>query len=168
MKKETKITIIVFVLLIAIAVPAYFYMRQNAGPEGIIQVKGAVNNPANVTFSELKAFTPLNVTVTVSSSSHPEDSGVFNYKGASLRSLLEQAHAFENATSVFVQAADGYGTTLPLQEVMQNEKIILAYEKDGASIKSLTEGGEGPIRLIIATDQFAQRWIRDVAAIEVS
>jgi DMSO/TMAO reductase YedYZ molybdopterin-dependent catalytic subunit len=167
-KKATKLAVIFVVLLAIAAVPLYFYMRQNAGSEGTIQVKGAVNNPANITVSELKTFPPVTVQVTLTSSSSPQENGVFNYTGVPVRSLLEQADAFENAASVYVQASDGYGTTLPLQEVMQNEETILAYEKDGEPLEPITEGGEGPVRLVIATDEFAQRWIKSVAVIEVS
>jgi DMSO/TMAO reductase YedYZ molybdopterin-dependent catalytic subunit len=168
MKNGTKIAIIAFALLVTITAPLYFYMRQNAAPEGTIQVKGAVNNPANVTFSELKMLPSITVQVTLTSSSNPSENGVFNYTGVPLRSLLEQADATENATSVYVQASDGYGTTIPLQEIMENENAILAYEKDSELLRPLTEGGEGPIRLVIATDEFAQRWIKSVAVIEVS
>ena len=168
MKKATKIAVIVFVLLAIVAVPLYLYMRQQAGPEGMIQVKGAVNNPANVTVSELKRGSSVTVQVTLTSSSNPEENGVFNYTGVPLRAVLEQADVVGNATSVYVQASDGYGITLPLREVMQNEQMILAYAKDGDPLKPLVEGGEGPVRLVIATDEFAQRWIRDVTVIVVS
>jgi DMSO/TMAO reductase YedYZ molybdopterin-dependent catalytic subunit len=167
MKKGTKIVIIAFALLVTITVPLYFYMRQNSAPEGTIQVKGAVNNPANVTFSELKMLPSITVQVTLTSSSSPAENGIFNYTGVPLRDLIEQAGAAENATSVYVQASDGYGVTIPLQEVRQNEKTLLAYAKDGEPLQPLTEGGEGPVRLVIATDEFAQRWIKSVAVIEV-
>jgi DMSO/TMAO reductase YedYZ molybdopterin-dependent catalytic subunit len=167
-KKEAKMALIVFVLLVVAVVPIYLYIRQNAGTEGVIQVTGAVNNPANVTVSELKTFPSVTLQVTLTSSSSPQENGIFNYTGATVRDILEQADALESATSVYVQASDGYGTTLSFQEIMQNEKTILAYEKDGEPLKPFTEGGEGPVRLVIATDEYAQRWIKSVTVIEVS
>jgi len=167
-KKATQIAVLVFVLLAIVAVPLYLYMRQHAGQEGMIQVKGAVNNPANVTVGELKRFPSVTIQVTLTSSSKPEENGSFDYTGVPLREILEQADVVDSATSVYVQASDGFGTTLPLQEVMQNEQMILAYAKDGEPLKPLTEGGEGLVRLVIATDEFAQRWIRDVTVIAVS
>lgn len=167
MQKTTKIAVTAFVLLVIVAVPFYFYMRQNAGTEGSLQLTGAVNNPVNITVSELKTFPQSTLQVTLTSSSNIEDNGIFNYTGIPVRDILEQADVAENATSVYIQAADGYGTTLTLQEVMQNENIILAYEKDGEPMKSLTEGGEGPIRLVIATDEYAQRWIKCVTVIKI-
>ncbi len=166
MKKTTKVAIVAFALLIVAVVPVYFYMRQNAGTEGSIQVRGAVSNPRNFTYSQIEDFSPVALQVTLSSSSHAADNGNFTYTGVSLNFLLEQVQVSTNATIIYVQAADGYGTTIPIQDA-QNPNTILAYQKDGAPLTALSEGGEGPIRLIIGNDQYAQRWIRGVSVIEV-
>jgi DMSO/TMAO reductase YedYZ molybdopterin-dependent catalytic subunit len=166
MRKANKIAIIAVVIIAAITVPVYFYMRQNAGTEGSIQVKGAVGNSGNFTYSQIEAFSAVTVQVTLSSSSHAADNGVFSYTGVALNVLLEQVHVSANATSVYVQAADGYGTTIPIRDA-QNANTILAYQKDGTPLTALSAGGEGPIRLIIGNDEFAQRWIRGVSVIEV-
>jgi DMSO/TMAO reductase YedYZ molybdopterin-dependent catalytic subunit len=141
-------------------------MRENAGTEGSIEIRGAVGDTGNFTYSQLEAFAPVTVQVTLSSSSRPADNGVFNYTGVPLQVLLEEAHISADAASVYVQAADGYGTTIPIQDA-QNSGTILAYQKDGAPLTALSEGGEGPIRLIIGADEFAQRWVRGVSVIEV-
>jgi DMSO/TMAO reductase YedYZ molybdopterin-dependent catalytic subunit len=168
-RKNSKIAVIVFVLLLVVTVPIYFYIRQNAGTEGSIEFRGTVSNPVNVTVSELKTFSSVTLQVKLTSSSSPKENGVFDYTGVPLRVLLEHAGVFENATSVYVQASDGYATTLTLQKVMEeNENLILAYEKDGIALEPLTEGGEGPVRLVIATDEYAQMWIKSVTVIEVS
>jgi DMSO/TMAO reductase YedYZ molybdopterin-dependent catalytic subunit len=165
-KKTNKIALTAIVVIVAITVPFYFYMRQNAGTEESIQIKGAVSNPGNFTCSQLEAFSPVTVQVTLTSSSHAADNGVFNYTGVSLKILLEQAQISANATSVYVQAADGYGTTISIQDA-QNGDAILAYQKDATSLTALSAGGEGPIRLIICDDEFAQRWVKGVSVIEV-
>jgi DMSO/TMAO reductase YedYZ molybdopterin-dependent catalytic subunit len=166
MRKATKIAITIFALLIVTIIPVYLYMRQNAGTEGSIQIKGAVSNTGNFTYSQLEAIEPITVQVTLTSSSHAADNGVFSYTGVPLNVLLEQAHVSANASSVYVQATDSYGTTIPIQDA-QNAKTILAYQKDGAPLTALSAGGEGPIRLIIGNDEFAQRWVRGVSVIEV-
>ena len=166
MRKANKIAITALIIIIAVTVPVYFYMRQNAGTEGSIQIRGVVSNPRNFTYSQLEAFSPVTVQVTLSSSSKPADNGNFTYTGVSLNALLEQAHISANATSIYIQAADGYGATIPIQDA-QKANTILAYQKDGASMNALSAGDEGPIRLIIGTDQYAQRWVRGVSVIEV-
>ncbi len=168
MKKATKITIIILIALIVAVVPLYFYTRPDPTPEDAIQIKGNVASPANFTLSQLKACTPSTIQVTVSSSSRPEENGVFNYTGITLKSLLEQAQVSDNATSIYIQSSDGYGVTLQLSEVIKNERIIIAYEKDGEALTPLKSSGEGPFRLIIGTDQYAQRWIKGVAVVKVT
>jgi len=166
MKKANKIALVTLVVLVLVTVPVYVYMRQNAGTQGSILIKGKVVNPGNFTYSQLEAFAPATVQVMLTSSSHAQDNGVFNYTGVPLWVVLEEADTFENATSVYIQAADGYGTTITIADA-QNANTILAYQKDGAALTALSTGGEGPIRLIIGNDEFAQRWIRGVSVIEV-
>jgi DMSO/TMAO reductase YedYZ molybdopterin-dependent catalytic subunit len=50
----------------------------------------------------------------------------------------------------------------------QNPNTIIAYQKNSEALTAIKAGGEGPLRLIIGGDQYAQRWVRGVAAIEVS
>jgi DMSO/TMAO reductase YedYZ molybdopterin-dependent catalytic subunit len=167
MKQTTKIALALIIVLVAAAVPLYFYTRPASVPEGTLEIKGQVSNPLNVTFSQLQNYAPLTLKVTVSSSGQPSDNGVFNYTGVPLETLLKQANVSANATSVYIQASDGYGTTIPIQDAM-NQNTIIAYQKDGATLTALKAGGEGPLRLIIGNDQYAQRWVKGVVAIEVS
>jgi DMSO/TMAO reductase YedYZ molybdopterin-dependent catalytic subunit len=166
MKRNTKLVLVLVVALFVALIPLYVYTRPAQTGEGTLQIKGQVNNPSNTTFSQLEAMASTTVQVTLSSSSRPSDNGVFNYKGVKLSELLTDAGVASNATSVFVQASDGYGTSIPIQDAMKQDTII-AYQKDDQPLSALKDGGEGPVRLIIGSDQFAQRWVRGVAAIEV-
>jgi DMSO/TMAO reductase YedYZ molybdopterin-dependent catalytic subunit len=168
MKTAAKITLILFVLLVALAVPLYYYTRSTSVQEGTLQIKGQVSNPMNITLSQLQTtYTPLTIQVTLSSSSHASDNGVFNYTGIPLKDLLSQANVSPNATIVYIQASDGYGATITMQEAT-SQNTIIAYQKDGAPLSALKDGGEGPLRLIIGSDKYAQRWVRGVVAIELS
>jgi DMSO/TMAO reductase YedYZ molybdopterin-dependent catalytic subunit len=167
MKKATKTAIIVFILLIAAAVPLYYYTRPASTPVGTIQVKGNVGNPMNITLSQLKTYMALTIQVTLTSTSSPSENGIYNYTGVLLSTLLQQAYVSPNATSVYIQASDGYGTTISIQDAM-NQSTIIAYARDGSPLTPLRNGGEGPARLIIGTDQYAQRWIKGVVSIQVS
>jgi DMSO/TMAO reductase YedYZ molybdopterin-dependent catalytic subunit len=167
MQKTTKIAVIAVVLLVIVTVPLYFYMRQNAGTEGSLQLTGTVNNSLNVTVSELKTFPSVTVQVTLTSSSNPEDNGDYNYTGVPVKDILEQADVTENVTSVYVEAADGYGATLTIAEAM-DQNTIIAYAKGDVALTSLQNGGEGPLRLVIGGDEYAQRWVKGVVAITVN
>lgn len=149
MKKATKIALIVFLLLIVAALPLYYYTRPDAGqPTASLQLKGNVNSSKTLSLTELEAMPSITVQVTLSSSSHQEDNGDFNYKGVRLSDLLNQAQANSNATSVLIQASDGYGTTISFQEA-QNQNTIIAYQKDGAPLFELKDGGEGDRKSVV-------------------
>jgi DMSO/TMAO reductase YedYZ molybdopterin-dependent catalytic subunit len=80
---------------------------------------------------------------------------------------LKTLQAPSNATSVFVQASDGYGTSIPIQDAMQQDTII-AYQKDDQLLSALKDAGEGPLRLNYwQRPDLRKRWVRGVAAIEV-
>jgi DMSO/TMAO reductase YedYZ molybdopterin-dependent catalytic subunit len=167
MKKTSKIALAIIVVLVAASVPLYFYTRPAPVSPGTFQITGHVSNPMNITLSQLEAYTPLTLQVTLTSSGSPSSNGVFNYTGVLLSTLLQKAGVSANATSVYIQASDGYGTTLSMQDAM-SPKTIIAYQKDGAFLTPLKDGGEGPFRLIVGTDQYAQRWVMGVVSIQVS
>jgi DMSO/TMAO reductase YedYZ molybdopterin-dependent catalytic subunit len=167
MKKTSKIALAILIILVAAAVPLYFYTRPAPVPQGTMQITGQVSNPMNITLSQLQTYTPTTLQVTLTSSSQPSGNGVFNYTGVLLSTLLQKAGVSANATSVYIQASDGYGTTLSMQDAM-SQKTIIAYQKDGEALTPLKSGGEGPFRLIVGTDQYAQRWVMGVVSIQVS
>jgi DMSO/TMAO reductase YedYZ molybdopterin-dependent catalytic subunit len=121
----------------------------------------------NITLSQLKIETALTVQAKLTSGGNPSENGVFNYTGVLLGTLLEQAHVCSNATSVYIQASDGYGATLTMHEAM-SQSTIIAYAKNGSPLTPLKSGGEGPARLVIGTDLYAQRWVKDVISIKVN
>jgi len=166
MKKTTKIAIMALVVLIIATIPIYMYIRQTTGSEEFIQVKGEVQNPMNMTLSYLKSLSSATVEVSLKSS-NPANNGNFSFKGVPVQTIIEQANCIGTPTAVYLQAADGYGVTIPIGDILQNNQAIIAYERDGELLGAISEGGDGPFRLIIGTDEFAQRWIRGVSIIEV-
>ena len=168
MKRNTIIVIAIFVVLLVAVMPLYYYTRPPAATteEASLQIRGAVGDPTNKTLTQLRSYTPTTVQVTISSSSRPQDNGVFDYTGVKLKTLLDQSQVLDHVTSVYVQASDGYGSTIPIQDAL-NENAIIAYQRNGTALILLKDNGEGPLRLIIGNDQYAQRWVRGVVAIEV-
>lgn len=168
MQKTTKITLTIFFLLIIAVIPLYYYTHPDTNqPEGTLQIRGNVNNPINLTLAQMKTYQPVTVSVSLSSSGNPEENGVYNYTGITLQELLNQTEIRGEVKTIFIQASDGYGTTLTIQEA-QKQNTVIAYQKDGLALSALKDGGEGPLRLIIGDDEYAQRWIRGVTIIEVN
>ncbi|MDG6222888.1 MAG: molybdopterin-dependent oxidoreductase [Candidatus Bathyarchaeota archaeon] len=168
MNKGTRTAVIFFVLLVAVAVPLYFFSRPADVQEGALQVRGNVNNPLNLTISEIEALPSSDMQATLDSAMHVEDEGNFTYTGVTVASLLELAEVSEDASSVLIQSIDTYAITLSVDEIMKNPKVMLVYQQDGQALVSHAEGGNGPLRLIIGSDEFAQRWVTSVVLLEIS
>ncbi len=99
----------------------------------------------NITLSQMKSETALNYSSHAHSSGDPSQNGVYNYTGVMLSTLLKQAQASSNATSVYIQASDGYGETITMQDAM-NQNTIIAYARNGSPLTPLKNGGEGPLQ----------------------
>jgi DMSO/TMAO reductase YedYZ molybdopterin-dependent catalytic subunit len=166
MKQSSKAVIVVFAVLFVLAVPLYYYTRPQAVEEGTIQITGNVNNPQNLTLTQLESCPTTTIQAKLTSGGNPQDNGVFNYTGILLRDILNQVQVSANATSIYVQASDGYGVTISLKDAQSNSTLI-AYEKDSNSLVPLKSGGEGPFRLVIGGDTYAQRWVKGVIALKV-
>jgi DMSO/TMAO reductase YedYZ molybdopterin-dependent catalytic subunit len=167
MKQASKAVIIVFIVLVVLAVPLYIYTRPEAVEAGTIAITGNVNNPQNVTLAQLESYQIFTIQAKLTSGGNPSDNGVFNYTGVLLRDLLNEAQISANATSVYVQASDGYGATITLKDA-QNDNTMIAFSKDGSALTPLKSGGEGPFRLVVGGDTYAQRWVKGVIALKVS
>lgn len=168
MRKATKILIIAFVVLALIEIPLYIIVHPADAPKGYLQIKGNVANPLNMTISDLIAMPSVDLTARLTSSGSPQENGVFNYTGVTLWSLLEKAGVSDDATSAYVIASDAYGAVISIKEMKDNPKIIIAYKEGGEMIKSQADGGWGPIRLIIGSDAYANRWVKWVVSITVT
>ncbi|MCW4022590.1 MAG: molybdopterin-dependent oxidoreductase [archaeon] len=168
MNKGTKTAAIVFVLLVAVAVPLYFFVRPADVEEGFLQINGDVTNPLNLTVSELEAMPSSNMDATLDSSTHIEDEGTFTFTGVPVWTLLQEAGISDDATSVYIQAIDSYGTSLTVEEIQQNNQIMIVYKQDGEYLESYEEGGTGPLRLVIGSEEYAQLWVKNVVLLEVS
>jgi DMSO/TMAO reductase YedYZ molybdopterin-dependent catalytic subunit len=167
MQRITKIAVVTFALLIVVVFPLSYYVHPTQVEAGTIQIIGNVKHPLTLTFNQLKELSNTTIQAALTSSGSPQENGVYNYTGVTLKQLLSLAQAVDNATSVYVQASDAYGATLLIKDA-QNPNTILAYEKNGAPMIPLKSGGEGPVRLVIGGDQFAQRWVKGAVSIQVT
>jgi|WetSurMetagenome_2_1015567.scaffolds.fasta_scaffold852972_1 hypothetical protein len=174
-KKTKKIAIgALVILVIAIAsVSVYYYTRpKDFVPSGIaVEIRGNVYNPANVTWNYIVSndLTIGTLIVNITSNSNPQENGQFGYTSVSLRGLVNKASPAPNATSVTVIGSDGSSTLITGKELNEKEDSIgLSFGKDNKYLTPLKNGGEGPLRLIIATDNKTDRWIKDVVLIIVN
>ncbi len=130
-----------------------------------IRVSGMVGNETEIHMEE---FRGLNTSVfSMALEGTGEDGEKHDYRGTPLMELLVGQGLYENATGVAVRAADGYSRSFSISEL--DEGILLVYEKDGKELKGRSEGGDGPIRLIVSQEhagtfnaQYSVKWVSEV------
>lgn len=85
------------------------------------------------------------------------------WKGIAMQTLLTVADPKAEANTVIFHAVDGYTTSLPLQEILDNN-LILAYDANGIALPSEM----GFPFIFVAEDKWGYKWARWVSRIELS
>ena len=104
-------------------------------------------------------------TVVDTSKTDPEERG---FGGVPLATVLDDlGFSLDGAEQVVFKAADGYTTVVTALEAADTQNVYLVYERDGKPSGTKQQGGSGPIEIVIAGDQFAQRWCKFLMEIEI-
>ena len=107
-------------------------------------IDGEVANPVTLSWDEILK---LPKTVSVSDFHCVEGWSVLNcqWEGVLFKEIVHLAKPKETATSATFECADGYTTSLTLNE-LAGDDVLLAYKLDG---KALEEGLGFPLRLVV-------------------
>jgi DMSO/TMAO reductase YedYZ molybdopterin-dependent catalytic subunit len=163
--------IAVAVVLAALAIAVVTLAQLNRSDAHVTTGTVAVTNGGETvrtfTMEDVAALPSVTRSETIRSSSHPDETGSFT--GVPLRELLNAARPglLEGASMIVTRAADGYVSSLSAEEVAADDSVILAYQKDGESLGTSSDGGTGPFRIIILTDKYGNRCTKWVNEIEV-
>lgn len=85
------------------------------------------------------------------------------YKGIELSLLFESLGVDISDNEKFTfNASDGYRIILSVEELQEPNNVYLTFQRDGKYLKSKSQGGNGPLQLVIRRDPFSQRWIKHV------
>ncbi len=162
------VIIVIAVLLILAAatlVLALLNRPENLPERGSVAIVSGEER-RELTLAEIKALPYIEAEKEIISSSFEDDEGLF--RGVALRALLESAGVDMSAVKqVIVRSEDGFVAVYPAEEVTEGDDIILAYSKNGEGLGSLADGGTGPLRIIVFSDEFGTRCAKYVSGIEV-
>ena len=133
-----------------------------------LKIKGLVEKPSSFTLEELKRYEPLHQFVTLSCISNPVGGdliGTIRWTGVSLKRLLPDLGLKPEATHLKISSADGFWETLPLETVLADERVMLAYAWDGVPL--LEEHGF-PLRIYIPDlhGMKQPKWIETIEAMD--
>ena len=85
------------------------------------------------------------------------------WKGVAMQALLASADPKSEANTVIFHAVDGYTTSLPLQEIL-DQNLILAYDANGIALPPEM----GFPFILVAEGKWGYKWARWVNRIELS
>lgn len=164
-----KYLVIGFVVLILIIGAAMWYNLSHHGADDdgfslSIARDGKVLK--TFTLQDIKKMPGTEVYADLQSAKHDNAKG--NFKGVEMRTLLNQADkslAMECSTFICI-AGDGYSSAVSSKELLKKKNVLIAYEKDGVPFTHFNDGGEGPMRTIIASDTYGNRSTKYLVRIE--
>ena len=91
-----------------------------------------------------------------------------DFTGVPIAAILDSLGINVSAVeSLIFTAANGNNLIVPANEALNNDYGFIAVAEGGVSLSSWAEGGSGPFRLILAQDQFPQRWVSNIVNIEL-
>jgi len=86
---------------------------------------------------------------------------VRQYMGVPLKSIFDSLHIdYSNAGSVSFTAVDGYASAISAAEALDEGNCFIVFEENGKPLGTEANGGSGPFMMILAKDQYSQRWCK--------
>jgi len=90
------------------------------------------------------------------------------FGGVLLKDVLKNLNVdVEGCVNVAYKAVDGYTSAGTVEEVLQDDKVFVVYEKDGKPTGTRSEGGTGPLEIIIAGETFSLRNCKFLMEIDI-
>jgi DMSO/TMAO reductase YedYZ molybdopterin-dependent catalytic subunit len=132
-----------------------------------LKISGLVEKPLSLTLDQLRRYEPLHQFITLSCISNPVGGdliGTTRWTGISLKRFLTDLGLKPSATHLKISSVDGFWEILPLDTVMSDERVMLAYAWDGVP---LAEGHGFPLRLYIP-DVHGMKQPKWIESIEVT
>ena len=109
-----------------------------------LTIEGEVRKPLRLSWDDLQKI-PMVESVSNFHCVEGWSVSDLRWEGVRFRDIVEMVEPTENAQFVSFECADGYTTSLSLEDLLAND-ILLAYKLDG---KPLEEGIGAPLRLVV-------------------
>ena len=156
------------ILLLLTAAAAFFNNAANAptGEGYALTISREGEDVRAFSLSEIKKMDAETVEKEIVSSSHEDEKGAFT--GVPLAALLDAADpSIRKECETFVTlAGDSYSSALSAEEVAEENNVLVVYQKDGRDLTPFSEGGTGPMRILILSDEYGNRCTKYLIRVE--
>lgn len=144
---------------------AYREEKPELPTDWMLQIEGNVQNPRTWLLDEIKQLPAVVEMRTLECISNPAGGPLIGnaiWRGVRLRDLLEQANVKSNTTELYLQAYDGYDTSIPVA-LAENPDSLLVYEMNGEALP-LEHGA--PLRCLFPGRYGMKqpKWIKKITA----
>ena len=170
MKKQTRILIIVIVVLI-VAVGAFALLnrgsieeKQRLEENAIFKIVQDGETLCEVSMADLDAIGQVEITAVMDTSdTEPTD---VSFTGVEVKDILAyKGVSTQGVTSFEFRALDGYASAVTPEELEMEENVYICTKMSGENLGTKSEGGMGPYLMIIRSAQYSQRWCKFVEEI---
>jgi hypothetical protein len=110
------------------------------------------DNPASYTYDQVKVLPGEQRLITIYCVEGWD--ATILWKGVTMKTLLDAAGVQQEANTVIFHAVDGYTTSLPLQEILDND-LMLAYDANGIALPPEM----GYPFIFVAEDKWGYKWL---------
>ena len=124
-------------------------------------IDGLVSKPTEMTYDEVLELTVVERLITLHCVTGWQ--ATILWRGVQLSELFDLATVTPEANTVIFHCVDGYTTSMPLSEIIEN-KLILAYDANGLPLPDEM----GYPFIVVAEDKQGYKWARWVIRIELS
>ena len=126
-----------------------------------LTVDGLVDQPMNYAYNDVVALPSEQRLITIYCVEGWN--ATILWKGVLMQTILDAAKVQNKANTVIFHATDGYTTSLPLKEILDNN-LMLAYDANGIALPPEM----GFPFIFVAEDKWGYKWARWVSRIELS
>jgi len=159
--------IILGILIVLITIMAVTYSLNKENLDSRVELNNDSKFIVKVNSEEIKTFTLLelkefgSVDFEANLKTNGKEAVKHMYTGILLREVYDSLDInYNNFSALEVTATDGYVVMVDIKKLIQDNNIYLAYKRDGEVIKSMEDGGKGPIQMIISKDTISQYWCK--------
>lgn len=168
-KKKAIIAIAVVMIILIVAAAALVKMNSAGMSADADRITVALDSQEQAVFeiSDIESFEYVDIKKNIKSGSGPDEEGTFRCVDIKDIAAAAGITLTGDEKRITVKCADGYTTSFEMDEVMAENCILLAYQKNGEPLGDKSSGGNGPFRMIAADDPFGMRCCKYVNAIDV-
>lgn len=166
-KNKSKKILMGAILLLTVLVAVFSFLNRSPDQlqEGQLLIKAGGQRLAVVTLADLRQLPAAEKKMIVKSS---RGSSEHRFTCIELAQVLHHIDPGLSSqyTLITTRGIDNYTSGLKMSEVLQPDNVFIAYADGGKPLKTKT-GREGSMRIIIAGDEFGQRFTNYLVSIEL-